>query len=120
MLNLLLVGLLVCHLSRTSVKSTELPTRVDRMELNEYSWAEGCINHQVILWTWCQDRSCYKPVGFHFVPSDGSQNPWPAQGKWRFLYRNPWHPSQVTKYEAYELIETKTDYDPWKLAVDRG
>ena len=119
MLNLLLAVVLVCHLSKTTPKSAEVSMRVDRMELNQYSWAEGCINHQVILWQWCHQGSCYKAVGFHFVPGDGSLNPWPVRGKWHFLHRNPWRPTSVTKYEAPELIETKTDYDPWKLANEQ-
>lgn len=113
------VVLVVCHLGRSTARSHEAPVRVDRIELNHYLWADGCESHQVILWRWSYRTARYDAERYFFVAADGSQDPFPIHGRrWRFIQRDVWGRRPDRVFEADELIETSTDYDPWKAATD--
>ncbi len=112
------VVLVVCHLGRTTGRGNEAIQRVDRFELNHYLWADGCQSHQVILWRWNQLASQYEAERYFFVAADGSQDPFPLSGKrWRFIQRDVWGRRPDRVFEADDLLETFTDYDPWKAAT---
>ena len=105
------------QLCRNAADSSELPVRVDRIELNHYWWATGCENHQVILWRWSIEDAQFKAERFFFISDDSDAPQRIDNGTWRFVYRSKRTRSErVLVFETDDLIETVTAHDPWNRA----
>lgn len=112
-------ALLLCH--AVNIGRGDVATRVDRLELNTYEWAEGCVTRQVIVWEWNSFDQRYEATRYFLLgrENEGSIPYRTAGRKWRFEKRSPYDASKAVIIETDDFIVTETDYDVWNSEMIR-
>ena len=117
MLIVFFMTMVLCHAGNLSRQ--DRATQVDRIELNNYQWAEGCVAQQIILWQWCDVDRKYEATRYFLLGSENNRSlpVRTANHKWRFVQRNPFNPVKTIIIESSEYVVTETDYDVWSQAM---
>lgn len=117
MLIVFFMTMALCHAG--NLNRHERAVRVDRIELNAYEWADGCIAQQVILWQWCPFEQKLTATRYFLLGDDNAHSlPFRVSGrKWRFAQRNPFNPTKTVIFESADYVVTETDYDVWHEAM---
>lgn len=119
MLIMFVSAMLLFHAANLS--RSDQATHVDRLELNTYEWADGCVTRQVIAWEWNEFDQRYEATRYFLLGQEGEGSiPYRmSRHKWRFMNRSPFDASKTVILEADDFFMTETSYDVWLAEMIR-